>query len=131
MRGARTVRAEQEPPMSIRDYYLPLAPDVFRAVVFLGLEQKMEGVGPARAQKRTNDGTPVWTLTVLTQRGEGIPEVELVSLATDEETAAALSTLPAMTPVALEGLEAGKWTRAGNDTTTWSFRCASVQPIKR
>lgn len=117
--------------MSIRDYYLPLSADVFRAVVFLGLEPKMEGVGPARTQKRTTDGTPVWTLTVLTQRGENIPEVELVSLATDEETAAALSGLAPMTPVQLDGLEAGKWTRAGSDSTTWSFRCASVQPIKR
>ena len=132
MRGAGTVPADRKPRiMSLRDYYLPLAADVFRSVVFLGLEAKTEGLGDDRKQKHTNDGLPVWTLTVLTQRGENIPEVELITLAADKTTADSISGLAPMTPVILEGLEAGKWTRAGTDATTWSFRCRAVVPVKR
>lgn len=124
--------AERKPrTMSLRDYYLPLAPDVFQNVVFLGLEAKTEGTGDDRKHKHTIDGTPVWTLTVLTQRGDSIPEVELVTLAADKATADGISGLAPMTPVILEGLEAGKWTRPGTDATTWSFRCRAVHPVKR
>jgi hypothetical protein len=129
MPGARTVRADMEnPKMSIRDYYLPLSSDVFGSVVFLGIEAKMEGIGPDRTQKHTADALPVWTVTVLAQRGTNIPEVEVVSLVADKATADALAELSPMTPVVLDGLEAGKWSRQGNDTTTWSFRTRAVIP---
>lgn len=117
--------------MSLRDYYLPLSSDTFTSVVFLGIEAKMDGLGDARSHKHTNDGVPVWAITVLTQRGTSIPEVELVSLATDKATADSLTGLNPMTPVHLENLEAGKWSRSGTDTTTWSFRCSGVAPLKR
>lgn len=117
--------------MSLRDYYLPLSPAVFTSVAFLGIEPKMDGLGDTRAHKHTAEGVPVWTVTVLTQRGGAIPEVELVTLAADRATADAISTLPVTTPVNLDGLEAGKWTRPGTDQTTWSFRCQAVTPIKR
>jgi hypothetical protein len=117
--------------MSLRDYYLPLSPDVFGSVVFLGIEAKMDGLGEARSHKHTSEGVPVWHLTVLTQRSDNIPEVELITLAADKPTADTLAGLPAMTLVVLDGLEGGKWTRSGNDTTTWSFRCSAVLPVKR
>lgn len=115
--------------MSLRDYYLPLDPSIFESVVLLGIEPKMDGLGDARTHKHSNDGVPVWTVTVLTQRGTNIPEVELISLNADNATSEALAALPPMTPVVLNQLEAGKWTRPGSDATSWSFRCAAVVPI--
>lgn len=112
-------------------YYLPLAPSVFESIHFLGIEARTEGIGDARTQKHAPDGQPVWTLTLLIQRTGSIPEVETFAWTATTQAATVVGNLAPMTPVTLVGLEGGKWSKAGTDRTTWSFRVAGIEPIKR
>lgn len=43
-------------------YYLPLAADLFEEVRFLGISEKIEGVGDDAQQRHDKNGTPVWGL---------------------------------------------------------------------
>lgn len=112
-------------------YYLPLAAEVFESTHLLGIEPRSDGIGEARTQKHTSEGVPVWTLTMLIKRPGSIPEVELFSWACPADAAGQIKGMAPMTPVTLVGLEAGKWSRANSDRTTWTFRVASIEPIKR
>ena len=112
-------------------YYLPLAADVFESTHLLGIEARTDGIGETRTQKHTPDGVPVWTLTMLIKRPGSIPEVELFAWATTAANAEQVKNMAPMTAVTLIGLEAGKWSRANSDRTTWTFRVAGVEPTKR
>jgi len=129
--SAGKVPAIKDTKMANHGYYLPLAGDVFEAVHYLGIEARTDGIGDARTQKHTPGGLPVWTLTLLIKRGNNIPEVELFTWAAAGQAVEAVKALPPMTPVTLIGLEAGKWTRANSDRTTWTFRVAGLEPAKR
>ena len=117
--------------MANHGYYLPLASDVFETIHFLGIEARTDGLGEARTQKHTPDGVPVWTLTLLIKRPGSIPEVELFAWAATAQAAEHVTGMAPMTPVALLGLEAGKWSRANSDRTTWTFRVAGIEASKR
>ena len=117
--------------MATYGYYLPLSDNVFDAVHYLGIEAKTEGIGDARTQKHTPEGLPVWTLTTLVNRAGSIPEVEFFTWVGSSSDADHLKALAPMTPVKLIGVEAGKWTRANSDRTTWTFRVAGIEPVKR
>jgi hypothetical protein len=117
--------------MANHGYYLPLANNVFEAAHFLGIEARSDGMGETRTQKHNPDGVPVWTLTLLIKRAGSIPEVELFTWTASTEAAQAVKEIPPMTPVTLIGLEAGKWSRANTDRTTWTFRVAGIEPTKR
>lgn len=116
--------------MANHPYYLPLSAETFEAIHFLGVEARNDGPGANRTQKHTPEGVPVWTLTMLIKRTGSIPEVELFTWVASQADADRVSNLPPMTPVKVHGLEAGKWSRANTDRTTWTFRVSGIEPTK-
>ena len=111
-------------------YYLPLNPGIYETVRFLGIEEKMEGMGENKTQKTDKDGTPVWTVSALVKVPGGIQDMETFTLTATKDVAGKIKALDDLTPIRLVGLAGGKWSKAITDKTTWSFQISAIEVIK-
>ena len=113
--------------MSIQyGYYLPLG-QVFASVRYLSIVPKMSGYGPLAEHKSDKEGTPVWTVSALVNRGEEASQTETFTLIATAKLAENIGNLPELTPIKLHGLSGGKWVQSGGDKTTWSFQITGVE----
>jgi hypothetical protein len=111
-------------------YYLPLNPSIYESVRLLGIEEKMEGMGESKSQKKDKDGTPVWTVSALVKVPGGIQDLETFTLTASKDVAGKIKALDDLTPIRLVGLAGGKWSKAITDKTTWSFQITAIEVIK-
>ena len=115
--------------MSIQyGYYLPLG-QVFASVRYLSIAPKMSGFGPLAEHKSDKDGTPVWTVSALVNRGDEASQTETFTLVASEKLAENIGKLPELTPIRLHGLAGGKWVQSGSDKTNWSFQISGVEVV--
>ena len=113
--------------MSIQyGYYLPLG-QVFASVRFLSIAPKMTGFGPLAEHKSDKDGTPVWTVSALVNRGDEASQTESFSLIATTKLADSIGQLPELTLIKLHGLSGGKWVQNGSDKTNWSFQITGLE----
>lgn len=111
-------------------YYLPLHPATFETVRFLGIEEKTEGLGENKSQKKDKDGTPVWVVSALVKVPGGVQDMETFTLTASNDVVNKIKALDDLTPLRLVGLSGGKWSKAITDKTTWSFQISGVEVIK-
>ena len=111
-------------------YYLPLHPNTYEAVRFIGIEAKMEGIGENSGQKKDKDGTPVWVVSALVKVPGGSQEMETFTLPASNDIANKIKGIEELTPIRLVGLAGGKWSKSVTDKTTWSFQITSLEIIK-
>jgi hypothetical protein len=111
-------------------YYLPLHPNTYEAVRFIGIEPKMEGIGENKAQKKDKEGTPIWTVSALVKVPGETQDMETFTLTASNEMAKKIEALEELTAVRLVGLAGGKWSKAITDKTTWSFQITGLEIIK-
>lgn len=112
-------------------YYLPLHPNTFQDVRFLGIAEKTELVnGNERVQKEDRNGTPVWVVSALVKFGDKQPETENFTLTASNEVANSISKIAELTRVKLVGLSGGKWSRKDSNQTAWTFQIAGLEMVK-
>lgn len=115
--------------MSIQyGYYLPLG-EVFASVRFLSIVPKMSGFGSLAEQKSNKEGTPVWTISALVNRGEEASQTETFTFIANTKLAENIGKLPEVTPIKLHGLAGGKWVQSGGDKTNWSFLISGLEVV--
>lgn len=108
-------------------YYLPLSPSVFETVRFLDISEKTEGLGVEGKQKTDKSGVPQWVVTALVKYQDAKQETETFTLTAPVPVAERIDEIDELTPIRLVGLAGGKWSRAGNDKTSWSFQISGVE----
>lgn len=111
-------------------YYLPLHPNTFETVRFLGISPKTEGFGPDEKHKTDKNGVPIWTISALVKVADGNQEMETFTLTAPMETANKVKAIEELTSIRLVGLAGGKWSKAQTDKTAWSFQITGVEAIK-
>jgi hypothetical protein len=111
-------------------YYLPLHPNTFETVRFIGLSPKTEGFGPDEKHKTDKNGVPVWVVSALVKVQGGVQEMEVFTLTVPTESANKIKTIEELVPIRLVGLAGGKWSRNQTDKTSWSFQISGVEVIK-
>jgi hypothetical protein len=116
--------------MSNYGYYLPLHPNTFETVRFLGIEPKNEGLGENIAQKKDKNGTPVWVVSALVKMPGGTQDLETFTLTAPSEIANKTKAIEELAMVRLVGLHGGKWSKAITDQTTWSFQISGLEIVK-
>lgn len=110
-------------------YYLPLSEKVFESVRFLDISEKLDGFGEEEKQKISKDGTPVWVIGALVKLPNGQLETETFTLTATRKEIEALREIPELAPIRLIGLAAGKWSKAGSDSTSWSFQISGLAKL--
>jgi hypothetical protein len=116
--------------MSNYGYYLPLHPNTFETVRFLGIEPKNEGLGDNVGQKKDKNGTPVWVVSALVKMTGGTQDLETFTLTAPSDIANKIKAIEELSMVRLAGLHGGKWSKAITDQTTWSFQISGLEIIK-
>ena len=116
--------------MSNYGYYLPLHPNTFEAVRFIGIEAKNEGIGDNVSQKKDKNGIPVWIVSALVKVPGGTQEMETFTLSATPELVNKIKSIEELTAIRLLGLSGGKWSKAITDKTTWSFQISGLEVIK-
>ena len=111
-------------------YYLPLHPSIYETVRLLGIEEKMEGIGENKSQKKDKDGTPVWVVSALVKVPGGTQDMETFTLTASPDVANKIKALEDLTSIRLVGLAGGKWSKAITDKTTWSFQISGIEVVK-
>lgn len=112
-------------------YYLPLDPNTYDSVRFIGITKKTDGPGPEASQKQDKKtGLPMWTVAALVKYKGGNQETENFTLLATTEVAGKINTIPELTQIKLVELQGGKWSKEGTDKTNWSFQIAGVEIIK-
>ena len=127
---ATRLSENKDKKMANYGYYLPLAPNLFESVRFLGIDAKTEGFGEAEVQKKDKDGTPIWVISALVKYQGANQEAENFTLAAPLELMRKIGEIEELTPIRLVGLSGGKWSRANSDNTTWSFQISGIEVIK-
>lgn len=118
---------EQKGIMSINyPYYLPLSPSTFTEVRFLDLSPKTDGFGEKEQQKVDKDGTPIWVISALVSYNGSKLESELFSITATKKDAESMKGIPQFSAVKLHGLSGGKWSKAQEPKTYWSFQITGV-----
>jgi hypothetical protein len=111
-------------------YYLPLHPNTFESVRFIGIAPKTEGVGENTSQKTDKNGLPVWVVSALVKMAGGVQEMENFTLSTTTEMANKLKTIEELSAIRLIGLSGGKWSPLQADKTNWTFQITGLELIK-
>lgn len=107
-------------------YYLPLSPGTFTEVRFLDLSPKTDGFGDKEQQKVDKDGTPIWVISALVSYNGSKLESELFSITANKKDAESMRGIPQFAAVKLHGLTGGKWTKAQETKTYWSFQITGL-----
>lgn len=111
-------------------YYLPLAPNLFDSVRFIGITPKTERVNGEEKQKINNEGTPQWSVSALVKFQGGNQETEIFTVTAPPEMASKINAIEELTPIRLLGLSGGKWSKNTTDKTSWSFQITGVEVVK-
>jgi hypothetical protein len=116
--------------MSNYGYYLPLHPNTFETVRFIGIAPKADGIGENTSQKTDKSNTPVWSISALVRVQGGSQELEVFTLTAGNDVANKIKAIEELTPIRLLGLAGGKWSKAMTDKTTWSFQITGLEVVK-
>lgn len=111
-------------------YYLPLHPNTFETVRFIGIAPKTEGFGAEEKHKTDKNGVPLWTVSALVKMTDGNQEMETFTLTAPTEVANKVKSIDELASIRLVGLAGGKWSKASTDKTAWSFQITGVELIK-
>jgi hypothetical protein len=112
-------------------YYLPLAPNMFESVRFLGISQKTDLLeGGQRNQRTDKNGTPMWVVSALVKFAGSTQETENFTLTVPSDVAQKINQIEELTAVRLVGLSGGKWSRTASDQTAWTFQISGVEVVK-
>lgn len=113
-------------------YYLPLSPNLFESVRFLGIAPKTDLLdGGERSHRKDKNGTPMWVVSALVKFDGSTQETENFTLAVSNEEQHKIAQIAELTPIRLAGLSGGKWSRATSDQTAWTFQIKGVEPVKQ
>lgn len=111
-------------------YYLPLHPNTFESVRFIGITPKTEGIGENTTQKTDKNGVPVWVVSALVKMTGGVQDMENFTLTAPVEVANKLKATEELAAIRLIGLSAGKWSPLQADKTNWTFQITGIELVK-
>lgn len=111
-------------------YYLPLSPNLFESVRFIAITPKTERVNGEDKQKSNTEGIPQWSVSALVKFQGGNQETELFTISAPTEIASKIKVIDELTPIRLQGLSGGKWSKNTTDKTSWSFQITGIEVIK-